>query len=78
MKMRTLVFYRGNGHRKVSYCILTQPIRTAETVRIFHQHHWIEVFWKRCKGVFKRADDKLRNPQGARSCSNSCTAPACG
>lgn len=36
-------------------------------MRIIHQHHWIEVFWKRCKGLFKLADSKLRTPQGARA-----------
>ena len=63
----TLVFCRRKGDRKVSYFLLTQPLRTAEAMRIIHQHHWIEVFWKRCKGLFKLADSKLRTPQGARA-----------
>jgi hypothetical protein len=62
-----LVFCRRKGERQVSYFILTQPLRTAEALRIIHQHHWIEVFWKRCKGLFKLADSKLRTPQGARA-----------
>jgi len=63
----TLVFCRRKGDRKVSYFILTQPLRTAEAMRIIHQHHWIEVFWKRCEGLFKLADSKLRTPQGVRA-----------
>lgn len=63
----TLVFCRRKGEQKVSYFILTQPLRTAEALHILHQHHWIEVFWKRCKGLFKLADSKLRTPQGARA-----------
>jgi hypothetical protein len=62
-----LVFCRRKGARTVSYFILTQPLRTAEALRIIHQHHWIEVFWKRCKGLFKLANSKLRTPQGARA-----------
>ena len=64
----TLVFCRLKGERKVSYLILTKPLRTAQAVRIAHQHHWIEVFWKRCKGLFKLAEAKLKKPQGARAC----------
>lgn len=63
----TLVFCRRKGERTVSYFILTQPLRTAEALRIIHQHHWIEVFWKRCKGLFKLANSKLRTSQGARA-----------
>jgi len=62
-----LVFCRRKGERTVSYFILTQPLRTAEALRIIHQHHWIEVFWKRCKGLFKLANSKLCTPQGARA-----------
>jgi len=64
----TLVFCKLQGERKISYLILTKPLRTAQAVRIIHQHHWIEVFWKRCKGLFKLADLKLKKPQGARAC----------
>ena len=64
----TLVFCKLMGERKISYLILTKPLRTAQAVRIIHQHHWIEVFWKRCKGLFKLADIKLQKPQGARAC----------
>jgi hypothetical protein len=48
--------------------VLTKALRTAEAVRIFGQDHWIEVFWKRCKGLLKLAETKLRKPQGARAC----------
>jgi len=64
----TLVFCRLKGERTVSYLILTKPLRTAQALRIAHQHHWIEVFWKRCKGLFKLAQAKLKKPQGARAC----------